>query len=60
MGIMLKRYCFFDGDEVHGHKVERESPLPSAKAFRGFIASLIDNPNDFSFSEVIAIIKPFQ
>jgi hypothetical protein len=42
------------------HKVERESQLPSTKAFRGFMASLIDNPNNFSFSEVIAIIKPFQ
>jgi len=50
----------FNGDEVHGHKVERESQLPSTKAFRGFMASLIDNPNNFSFSEVIAIFKPFQ
>jgi hypothetical protein len=45
---------------VHGHKVERESQLPFTKAFRGFMASLIDNPNNFSFSEVIAIIEPFQ
>jgi hypothetical protein len=60
LGIMLKRYCFFNDDEVHGHKVERESRLPSTEVFRGFMASLIDNPNNFSFSEVIVIIKPFQ
>jgi len=57
---MLKTYCFFDGNGVHGHKVERESQLPSTKALRGFMASLNDNPNNFSFSKVIAIIKPFQ
>jgi len=57
---MLKRYCFLYGDEVHGHKVARESQLPSTKASRGFMASRIDNPNNFSFSEVIIIIKPFQ
>jgi hypothetical protein len=57
---MLTRYCFFNGDEVHGQQDEGKLQLPSTTAFRGFMASLIDNRNNFSFSDVIVIIKPFQ
>jgi hypothetical protein len=59
-GYNAQKVLFFYGDELWSHKVERELQLPSTKAFRGFMVSLIDNPNDFCFSEVIAIIKPFQ
>ena len=60
MGIKVLKCCYFMAMNLWSHKVGRESQLPSTKTFRGFKASLIDNPDNFSFSEIIAIIKPFQ